>query len=162
MSAASTGSVRAGRIRAERLPGLRGNSFGALVILLLQYGLGIWTNLYAHIPAADHGANVGSGFARAISNGPVGLSIHAVLGVILIAAAAAALVRAFLVRHAVLIAAAAVGLICIVVAGLSGASFVGSASNAASMSMAIAAGVAIGAYALILYLSGSADAPAKA
>jgi hypothetical protein len=161
MSAASTGSVRSGETRADRLPGLRGNSFGALVILLVQYGLGIWVNLYAHIPATDRGANVASGFARAISNGPVGLSVHAVLGVILIASAAAALVRAFLVRRTVLIAAAAAGLICIVTAGFSGAAFVGNGGNAASMSMAIAAGVAIFAYALILFRSAAGLYPAS-
>jgi hypothetical protein len=161
MSAASTGSARSGETRADRLPGLRGNSFGAMVILLLQYGLGIWVNLYARIPAGDHGANVASGFARAISNGPVGLSIHAVLGVLLIASGAAALVRAFLVRRRALIVAAGVGLICILVAGLSGAAFVGNGSNGASMSMAIAAGVAILAYALILFRSAGTEAPGQ-
>jgi hypothetical protein len=162
VSAASTGSVRAGETRADRLPGLRGNSFGALVILLLQYGLGIWVNLYAHLPAADNGAGLASGFARAISNGPVGLSIHAVLGVILIASAVAALVRACLVRRRALIVAAAVGLTCILAAGFSGAAFVGNGSDAASMSMAVAAGVAIFAYALILFLSAAGVYPASA
>jgi hypothetical protein len=123
------------------------------VILLLEYGLGIWINLYGHLPAADHGADVATGFARAIGNGPVGLSIHAVLGVILLASAAAALVRALLVRRPGLIAAAVIGFVAIVDAGLSGAWFVGSGSNAASMSMAIAAGVAVGGYALVLLIS---------
>jgi hypothetical protein len=120
--------------------------------VLLEFGLGIWVNLYGHLPAADHGANVGEGFARAIYNGPVGLSIHAVLGVVLLASASAALVRAILVRRTALIAAAVLSFIAVVVAGLNGASFVGSGNNAASMSMAIAAGVAIGGYAFILLI----------
>lgn len=161
MTAASTGSVRTEAPAASRLSGLRGNSFGALVILLLQYGLGIWVNIYGHIPAADHGANVASGFARAISDGPVGLSIHAALGVVLLASGTAALVRAVLVRavgvrRTALLAAAVVGLTCIVIAGLSGAAFVGNGSSAASMSMAMATGVAIGGYAFILLISASA------
>jgi hypothetical protein len=139
--------------RAGGITGLRFNSFAALVMVLLEYGLGIWVNLYGQLPAADHGANVGEGFARAIYNGPVGLSIHAVLGVVLLASASAALVRAILVRRAALVAAAVVGFIGILVAGLSGASFVGSGNNAASMSMAVAAGVAIGCYAFILLIS---------
>jgi hypothetical protein len=153
MSTASAGSVSASGPRTDRLRALRGNSFGALVIVLVEYGLGSWVNLYGHIPASDHGSNVASGFARAISDGPVGLSIHAVIGVILLGAATGALVRAYLVRRANLIVAAVAGLICIVVAGLSGSAFVGNGSNAASMRMAIAAGVALFAYAFILFIS---------
>ena len=91
-----------------------------------------------------------------MSKGPVGLSIHALLGVVLIVSAATAIIRAVQVRRPVLVGAAAVGLVAIVVAALNGASFVGNGNNGASMSMAVAAGVAIGSYALILFLSGSA------
>lgn len=153
MSTASTHAVGTSETRTGWVRALRGNSFGALVMLLIQYGLGIWVNLYGQIPASDHGSNVASGFARAISNGPVGLSIHAVLGVILLGAAAGALARAFRVRRTNLIVAAVVGLVCIVIAALSGSAFVGNGSNAASMSMADAAGLAIFAYAFILFFS---------
>ncbi len=153
MTTASVGSVGTSEARTNRLRGLRGNSFGALVILLVEYGLGIWVNLYGRIPAADQGSSLASGFGRAIASGPVGLSVHAVLGVILLGAGAGALVRAFLVRRTNLIVAAVAGLVCIVAAGLSGSAFVGNGSNAASMSMAIAAGVAIFAYAFILFIS---------
>jgi hypothetical protein len=88
------------------------------------------------------------------------LSIHAVLGAFLVVTAVAAVVRALLVRRRALVAATAVGLIAIVVAALSGASFVGNGSNGASMSMAVTGGVAIGAYALVLLLSVSAPGAA--
>jgi hypothetical protein len=88
-----------------------------------------------------------------VSGGPVGLSVHALLGVILIVSAGTAVVRAVLVRHAALVATAVAGLAAIAVAAVSGAAFVGAGSNAASMSMAIAAGVAIGCYALVLFLT---------
>lgn len=140
---------------------LRGNSFGAVVILLIQYGLGIWVNLYAHLPASDHGANIATGFARAVSNGPVGLSVHALLGVVLIVSAVAALVRAIRVHQPVFTAATAVGLAAIVVAAISGASFVGDGANAASLSMAIAAGVAIAAYAFVLLISAGRSVPSR-
>lgn len=144
------------RRAAARMLALRANSFAAIVILLVQYGLGIWVNLYGHLPASDHGSNIAAGFGRAVSRGPVGLSIHAVLGAFLVVTAVAAVVRAVLVRRRALVAATAVGLIAIVVAALSGASFVGNGSNGASMSMAVTGGVAIGAYALVLLLSASA------
>ncbi len=142
---------------AAWIRGLRINSFAAVVALLIEYGLGVWVNLYGHLPASDHGANLTVGFGRAVSAGPVGLSIHALLGLLLVVSAVAALLRAVLVRRAPLIAAAVAGLLAIVVAGLSGASFVGTASNGASMSMATAAGVAVGAYAVILLISGDAQ-----
>lgn len=149
MSAAAVDPQRA----ANRTRGLRANSLAAVVILLIEYGFGVWVNLYGHLPASDHGANIATGFARAVSKGPVGLSIHALLGVILIVSAISAIIRAALVRRPGPIGAAAVGLVAIAVAAISGARFVGNSTNEASMSMAIAAGVAIGSYALILILS---------
>ena len=141
---------------ATRVRGLRANSLAAVMILLIEYGLGIWVSLYGHLPGADHGANIATGFAWAVSKGPVGLSIHALLGIILIVTATTAIIRAVLVRRPVLVGTASVGLAAIVVAAISGANFVGNGSDGASVSMAVAAGVAIGSYALILFLSGSA------
>jgi len=143
----------AGARAATRVRGLRANSFAAVVILLVEYGLGIWVNLYGQLPASDHGASVATGFARAIYKGPVGLSVHALLGVILIVSALTAVVRAVLVRRPALIGATGVGLVAIVMAAFSGASFVGDASSSSSMGMAVAAGVAMAAYAVVLLLS---------
>ena len=50
------------------------------VLLLVQYGLGIGVNLFVTMPGRDHGAGLGA----AIANGPVAVSIHAVLGLALI------------------------------------------------------------------------------
>jgi hypothetical protein len=141
---------------ATRMRGLRANSFAAIVILLIEYGLGVWVSLYGHLPASDHGADLATGFAQAVSKGPAGLSIHAVLGAILVISAITAVVRAALARRPAMVGATAVGLLAIVLAVLSGASFVGDDSNGASMSMAVGAGLAIGAYALVLLLSAGA------
>jgi hypothetical protein len=46
---------------------LRASTLGALVVLLLQYGLGIDANLYATLPASDHGKSIFPGFAAAIT-----------------------------------------------------------------------------------------------
>jgi hypothetical protein len=145
------GSVEAKSARTVR--GLRANSLAALVMLLLEYGLGIWVNLYAQLPASDNGASLPAAFGRAVADGPIGLSIHAVLGAVLIISAISAVVRSFGVRRPVLIGAAITGLAAVVIAALSGARFVGDGADATSMSMAIAAGVAIGAYALMLFAS---------
>jgi hypothetical protein len=146
---------------AKRVRGLRANSFAAIVILLIEYGLGIWVNLYGQLPAADHGAKLAAGFGRAVADGPAGLSIHTVLGLVLIVSAITALVRSILVRRPALITVAAVGLVAIVAAAVSGARFVGHGDNGSSMGMAVAAGVAIGAYALALFLLAVAPASAR-
>jgi hypothetical protein len=143
----------AGALAATRVRGLRANSFAAVVILVVDYGLGMWVNLYGQLPASDHGASIATGFARAIHKGPVGLSVHALLGVILIVSALTAVVRAVLVRRSALIGATAAGPAAIVTAAFSGASFVGDGSNSSSMGMAVAAGVAMAAYALVLLVS---------
>jgi quinol-cytochrome oxidoreductase complex cytochrome b subunit len=145
------GSVEARSARTAQ--GLRANSLAALVILLIEYGLGIWVNLYGQLPASGNGASLPAGFGRAVADGPIGLSVHAVLGVALIFSAVSAVVRSFRVRRPVLTGAAIVGLVAVVVAALSGARFVGHGTNATSMSMAMAAGIAIGAYAFMLFLS---------
>jgi len=57
---------------ARRVRGLRANSFAAIVILLVEYGLGSWVNLYGNLPASDHGSTIGTGFTRAVAGGPGG------------------------------------------------------------------------------------------
>jgi len=132
---------------------LRANSFAAVVMLVVEYCLGIWVNLYGQLPASDHGASITTGFAWAINKGPVGLSVHSLRGVILIVSALTAVVRAVLVRRPAPIGATAVGLVAVVMAAFSGASFVGDGSNDSWMGMAVAAGVAVAAGGLVLLLS---------
>ncbi|MGH9299277.1 MAG: hypothetical protein ACRDZT_05120, partial [Acidimicrobiales bacterium] len=50
----------------------------------------------------------------------------------------------------------------VITAGLSGARFVSEGTNASSMTMAVAAGAAIGAYALVLLLSAGDPAATRA
>ena len=58
---------------------VRRASLVVFVLLLAEYGIGMYVNLYITVPAVDHGHSVGS----AISNGPVILSAHAVIGLLL-------------------------------------------------------------------------------
>jgi hypothetical protein len=133
---------------------VRGNSFGAIVMLLTQYALGIWVNLFGQLPASDHGKGTFPAFGSAVANGPVVLALHAVLGTLLVAAAIAALVRSFMTRRRAWIAVTAIALAAIVAAWVSGSSFVGAPSNSASFSMAMATAVAILSYVIILLTSG--------
>jgi hypothetical protein len=135
-------------IRGDR--GLRANSLSAVVMLIVEYGLGIWVNLYAKIPASDHGKGVFAAFGAAVADGPVGLALHAVLGTLLLVTAIALVVRAVLARRVAASALGAVALLAIVAAWMSGARFVGDGANGASFGMAMATAVALLCYVLIL------------
>lgn len=138
-----------GAANASRVRGLRIASLAAVVMPLIEYGFGIWVNLYGRLPAADHGAGVARGFGRAIIGGPVGLTIHALLRVALLAAAITIVVRAVLARRGRPIALAVLGLCAIGVSAINGSRFVGDPSNAASLAMGLAAAVAILCYVII-------------
>ena len=60
----ASASNMAGKIRGLRITALAG-----LVMLLLEYGLGVWTNLYAHLPASDHGKTTFAAFGGAVAHG---------------------------------------------------------------------------------------------
>jgi hypothetical protein len=153
-------SAEAGRVTIERLAGrltaLRRASFASLVLLLIQYGLGMYTNIYVTVPSADKGGGMG----KAISNGPAALSIHAVLAILLILAAIGLLVQAIMARYWTVLAAAAIALIAIIGAAFSGANFTNNGGqDSASMTMALLAGLAILCYGTVLYLLSSPRRP---
>ncbi len=139
-----------GRLTASRISGLRRASFTAFVMLVVQFALGSYVNLYVTVPSADHG----HGFGQAISNGPAGLTLHIVLGLLLILAALGFLVQAILARRPMLIAAAVLGLLAMIGAAASGSAFTGSGKDGASMAMALLAAGALLCYgASLLVLS---------
>lgn len=118
--------------------------------LLVQYGLGTWANLFAPtLPKPDHGASGAIAFGRAVANGPVGLSIHASLGLALILIGLGLAIRAGRTRRWGLFALAIFGLVALVGVADSGARFVGTGQNGASMGMAMSWALATLAYLLI-------------
>jgi hypothetical protein len=131
---------------------LRRASLAVVVLLLAEYVLGMYVNLYVTVPAADHGHSVGS----AISNGPVILSAHAVIGLLLGLSALAVLVLSVIARRPSVIAVSAVGLIALAVASMAGSSFTSSGQAAESMAMSVMTGVGLLCYAANLYLLPSA------
>lgn len=135
--------------------GLRANSFAAVVMLLIEYALGTWVNLYARLPASDHGQGSLAAFARAVANGPAVLAVHALLGTLLLIIGIAAVVRAAMARRAAWVALGTAAFLAIIVAWFSGTKFVGDSSNNASFSMAVATAVAILGYVTILFVSAS-------
>jgi hypothetical protein len=108
-------------------------------MLVLQYGLGIFLNLYVSVPASDQHA----GLAQEIASGPVSLTIHALLGLLLMAAAIVQLVRATRMQSGAITVLATLNLSAIAGAFAGGEIFVRNGRPSASLAMAVLTGVAL-------------------
>jgi len=137
-----------GTAAAAGLARVRRASLAALVLVVAEYVIGMYVNLYATIPRADHGHDVGT----AIANGPAMLSIHAVIGLLLGLGALGVLWQAIRSRRPAVIAWSAVGLVALVMAVVAGAGFTSTGDRSASMAMAVLTGVALVCYAANIYL----------
>jgi hypothetical protein len=135
--------------------GVRLVSVAALIMLVLQYGLGIVLNLYVEVPAADAHA----GLLTEISTSPFALTLHAVLGVALIGTAILLVARAVASRDQLLAVLATGGLTAIGGAFGAGEIFVRSGQDMASMAMAVLTGVALLCYIGTLALAAAAARP---
>jgi len=143
---------------ARELARLRGQTFGALVMLIVQFAIGVVVNLYVTVPAADRGGFFGA-LGKALTNGPAALASHAGLGLLIVLAALALIVRAIIIRHTPTIVLSVLGLLSIIGAAANGIRFVsdGGADNA-SLAMALAAAGAMLWYAISLFILGGATA----
>jgi hypothetical protein len=130
---------------ASRTAGLPQTSLSVLIVLIVQFALGIGVNLYVTLPAAGH-----PGHSSFFGNGPL-LAIHAALGMFLILAAIFVLVRAIMARNVTLIVTSAAGLVAILLAAFFGSAFTSKLTNGYSLGMATATAVALACYAIGLY-----------
>lgn len=127
---------------------LRNAILGVLVLTVIEYGFGMYVNLYVTVPRADHGGSLGN----VISNGPWTLTTHAILGLLLGIAAIGVLALSIMSRRIGMIVLSAMGLIVLALADFAGTSFAGSAHPADSMAMSVFTGIALLCYATGLYL----------
>lgn len=139
---------------APAIARLRRASLGALLALLVQYGLGMGVNLFVNVPDADKGSGVGAAFGKAMSHGPAALAVHTGIGLLLVVNVIVVLVIAARARHRAALISSIVGLLGVVGATFSGASFVNTAKNGDSMAMAVLTGIALACYAINLYVLG--------
>jgi lysylphosphatidylglycerol synthetase-like protein (DUF2156 family) len=140
--------------RHTRPPGLaavRRACLAVLVLLVIQYDIGVFLNLYVAVPASDKGA----GLMHEIVTAPFALSLHATVGVALVGVAVVVLARTVALRDSALIALAALALASICGAFLAGESFVSSGGKSSeSFAMAALTGVALVCYVGTLGLTG--------
>lgn len=151
MTRTDTTAALTARARSRRDREVRPNAFAVALLLLLQYGLGMWVNLFATIPVSDRGKGLFGAFGAAVAHGPVALTLHALVGTLLVAGAISLVVRAGLARDTAATVLSGVGLLAIISAWINGALFVGNGDNGSSFSMALAAAVALLCYLIILF-----------
>jgi hypothetical protein len=145
MTGSQTTAPSAARKMASREAGLRQASLAILIVLIVQFALGIGVNLYVTLPAAGH-----PGHASWFGNGTL-LALHAALGMFLILAAIFVLVRAIVARKVTLIVTSAAGLVAILLAAFFGSGFTDKLTDGYSLGMAMAFAAALACYAIGLF-----------
>jgi ACR3 family arsenite efflux pump ArsB len=129
----------------RRQAGLRQANLAVLILLIVQFALGMGVNLYVTLPAAGH-----PGHASWFGNGAL-LALHAALGMLLILGAIFVLVRAIMARNATLIVTSAAGLVAILLAAFFGSGFTDKLTDGYSIGMALAFAAALACYAIGLF-----------
>src|SRR5579859_7805967 len=132
MSETHTSTRAAGHDQASRLVRLRLSSLGAVVMLIIQFVLGIIYNLYGTAPTSAKSVGLFSS---------PDLALHVILGILLVIAAVGQLIRAITVRHRLSIWMSAAG---------------------ASLGMSLAFAVALACYVVLVSALPSSAGPSSA
>jgi hypothetical protein len=133
--------------------------FGAIVLILVQAGIGMAVNLYVTVPASHPGAHPSDYLSGsfhsvvwAISHGALALAVHAALGLALAVMVIGVSVRAVRLRRGNVTALSVVGGLLVIGAGFNGASFLDFNDNISSLIMALLAFAAAACYAIVLFV----------
>ena len=140
-------------MRGPGRAGLRRVCLAALIMLVVQYGLGIFLNLYVAVPASDAHA----GIFQEIAAAPLALTVHALLGLALIGTAILLVAKAVAEGNRLLAVLAATGLTAIGAAFGAGEIFVRNGQPGASLAMAVLTGVGLLCYVGTLALATAAQ-----
>lgn len=157
-----------GRPRGLAPVSLRTTQLVACLLLILDYLLGMATNLLVTIPAQHPGAKAGhyfagvaDGIAWVMAHGEFWLVLHASLSLLLVVAALFVAATASRTGGRAAAVTSGIAALAILGAGFSGVSFLNYGGSFSSMIMAGLWAVALGCYLAGLFLSGRHD-PVKA
>jgi hypothetical protein len=150
-----------GSERAVRSPRLRARAMVLSLLLVVQFFVGMITNLYVTVPARHPGADAHSYFTGAvrsvgwaISGGSAWLAIHAALGLLLALGSIEFIVFAARSRNRRWTWLAVAGCAFLIGAGFNGASFLVFGKDYSSLIMAGLFGLSLSSYVLGLYWDG--------
>jgi hypothetical protein len=135
---------------------------GAILVTLVQAGLGMVVNLYVGVPAHHPGAHPANYFSGslhsmgwAIGHGAATLAVHATLGLALVVFVVGTGVHAWRSARRAIAGWSVLAGLFVIGAGFNGASFLDFAHDSSSLIMALLALAAIGCYATALTLLGA-------
>ena len=130
-----------------------------IVLLLIQFGVGMSINLFVGISRHHPGAGAHEFFSGtfrsvswAIAHGPTALAIHASLGLLLALGSIGQFVQAIRWGTTGMKWATGVGMVFVLGAGFNGGSFLNYNEDVNSLLMALLFGAAIACYATVLFL----------
>jgi hypothetical protein len=131
-----------------------------LLLLALQFTIGMVVNLWVTLPASHPGANASNYFAGVVQGDAWALvtndwsvQLHVIGGILIFVGAILLLVAAILRREALWIWVASLGLVGVMAAGFNGASFLNYGHNFSSLLMSAGFVVALCAYMAGLYFT---------
>lgn len=130
------------------LGAIRAGSLAALIILVIQYALGVAEGLYGTMPSAVHSIGLFSG-------GPL-LAIHGVLGILLAVSGISTAVRSVRTKHRPLAISSVIAMLALIAATMTGFIFLDKGEDGASLGMALAGGVAMICYGFNIWVLGHA------
>ena len=149
---------------------LRQAYLSTLITLVVQFMLGMATNLFVQIPTNHPGANppeyfsgVAQSVTWAIVHGPsIWLVLHAVLGLLIVLSAAGLLFRTIQTRSRLAITTSVIGALAVLAAGFNGGSYLNYHEDFSSMLMATFFAIAVAAYVVGLFgLPPQQESPAQ-
>ena len=135
-------SRTAGPDQAARLARVRISSLGTVVLLIVEFVLGMIYNLYGTAPTSAKSIGLFSS---------LDLALHVILGILLVIAAVGQLVRTIRIRHSLSIWMSAVGLVAILGSGFAGLGFTHNGASGASLGMSLAFAVALACYVVLVF-----------
>jgi hypothetical protein len=149
--------------KAERL---RDQVFGAVVMILLQTGLGTFVNLFVSIPRHHAGSQPTDFFGGswrsviwAIGHGAIALVIHTVLGLLLAIMVIGIIARAISIGRRSVTLWATLGALFTIGAGFNGASFLDYNKDVSSFLMTILALASLLCFVIVIYLPWDSEPP---
>lgn len=130
---------------------LKPHALVILVLLILQYLLGMATNLFVQFPQNQHEGQLWEFAWKQLP-----LASHIILGVLLVIGSLVLLIRSILQKNRRWIISSAVGFLAILIAGMAGSLFIPSQMAVYSFVMALCFIIAVLAYCIGIYVSRSA------
>ena len=138
---------------------LRQAYLGTLITLVVQFILGMATNLFVQIPTHHPGANPSeyfSGVAQSVTwailhGQSIWLVVHAVLGLLIVLTAFGLLIRTIGTRNRLAITTSVIGALAVLAAGFNGGSYLNYHQDFSSMLMATFFAIAVTAYVVGLF-----------